>query len=104
MSVANSTNLNIRIDKDIKHQAEELLHEMGLNLSTAVNIFIRQMIKDGGIPFVINTYKSDLTHYNLPLIRKKLAEAEATASDSNIRYLSAEDVMKPYREKYGYEI
>ena len=100
MPSLNTTNLNIRVDKDIKHQAEELLHDMGLNLSTAVNIFIRQLIKDGGIPFAISTRSDKTSNYNLPLIRQKLAEAEAASNSPNIVYTSADDVMKSYREKY----
>jgi len=103
MSATNTTNLNIRVDKDIKQQAEELLHEMGLNLSTAVNIFMRQLIKDGGIPFAINTRK-DSTQYDLPYIRQKLAEVKDSINDPNIEYLTVAEVMKPYREKYNYEI
>ena len=104
MSATQTTNLNIRIDKDVKHQAEELLHDMGLNLSTAVNIFIRQLIKDGGIPFTINAQNDNPNNYNLSLIRQKLAEAETAANDPNIQYLSAEEAMKPYREKYNYDV
>ena len=36
-----TTNLNIRIDKAIKDQAEEIFNELGLNMTTAVNMFLR---------------------------------------------------------------
>ena len=36
-----TTNLNIRIDKDIKEQAESIFNELGINMTTAVNIFIK---------------------------------------------------------------
>lgn len=44
---------NISIDADTKAQAQELLADLGLDLSTAVNIFLRQMIHENAIPFVI---------------------------------------------------
>jgi len=99
-----STNLNIRIDKEIKHQAEELLDEMGLNLSTAVNIFIRQLVRDGSIPFKITTKREDLSQYNLPFIRGKLAEAETENNDPSVKRIGVDEVMRKYQEKYGYEI
>lgn len=46
-----TTNLNIRTDKDIKDQAEKIFNELGLNMTTAVNIFLRTAIREHGIPF-----------------------------------------------------
>ena len=48
-----STNLNIRTDKEIKAQAEKIFEALGLNMSTAVNIFLRQAIRENGIPFEV---------------------------------------------------
>ena len=45
------TNLNIRIRKDIKETAEEIFGELGMNMTTAINIFLRQSIRENGIPF-----------------------------------------------------
>lgn len=44
---------NITIDADTKAKAQELLADFGLDLSTAVNIFLRQMIRENAIPFTI---------------------------------------------------
>lgn len=46
-----STNLNIRTDKEVKLAAEKIFEELGLNMTTAVNIFLRQTIRENGIPF-----------------------------------------------------
>ena len=46
-----TTNLNIRTDKAIKEQAEEIFNELGLNMTTAVNMFLRAAIREHGIPF-----------------------------------------------------
>ena len=46
-----TTNLNIRIDKDIKDRAEGIFNELGINMTTAVNIFLRTAIREHGIPF-----------------------------------------------------
>lgn len=46
-----STNLNIRTDKEVKAAAERIFDELGLNMTTAVNIFLRQTIRENGIPF-----------------------------------------------------
>lgn len=46
-----STNLNIRTDKEVKLAAERIFDELGLNMTTAINIFLRQTIRENGIPF-----------------------------------------------------
>ena len=46
-----TTNLNIRTDKEIKERAEEIFSELGLNMTTAINMFLRTAIRENGIPF-----------------------------------------------------
>lgn len=46
-----ATNLNIRTDKAIKEQAERIFNELGLNMTTAINLFLRTAIREHGIPF-----------------------------------------------------
>lgn len=46
-----TTNLNIRIDEDVKKQSDEIFNELGLNMTTAINIFLRTTIREHGIPF-----------------------------------------------------
>ena len=47
--------VNIRIDDDLKTRADALFEELGLNMTTAFNMFIRQTVRQGGIPFDITT-------------------------------------------------
>ena len=44
---------SISIDADVKAQAQELFADFGLDLSTAINIFLRQSIRENCIPFTI---------------------------------------------------
>ena len=46
-----TANLNIRTDKEVKAAAEAIFEELGMNMTTAVNIFLRQTIRENGIPF-----------------------------------------------------
>lgn len=48
-----NTNINIRIDTKTKKEAEELFKDLGLNTSTAINLFLKQCIRDKGVPFYI---------------------------------------------------
>jgi len=51
--MANVANLNIKIDRELKTQADRLFNEMGMNLTTAVNVFVRQAVQERAIPFKI---------------------------------------------------
>ena len=55
------TNLNIRTDKAIKDQAEMIFNELGLNMTTAVNMFLRATIRERGIPFELKLEVPDDT-------------------------------------------
>ena len=55
MGTVATTNISIRMDTDLKKQAESMFAEMGLNMTTAMNIFLRQVVRQGKIPFEIAT-------------------------------------------------
>lgn len=57
--MANSQNLNIRIDPELKHQAEAILSELGLPTSTAVTLFLKSVVRYGGIPFELRVKPSE---------------------------------------------
>lgn len=50
----NTINLSIRMDTALKHDAEELLSNLGLNMTSAINIYLRQMVREQKIPFEIS--------------------------------------------------
>ena len=49
-----TTNLNIRTDREVKLEAEKIFEELGLSMTTAINIFLRQTIRENGMPFALN--------------------------------------------------
>lgn len=46
--------VSARVDEDTKKEAERLLSEMGLSMSTAVNLFLKQVVLTGKIPFELS--------------------------------------------------
>ena len=46
-----NTNLNIRVESDVKTKAQNVFLALGLDMTTAINIFLRQAIRKNGIPF-----------------------------------------------------
>lgn len=50
-----TVNMSIRMDTELKKQADAMLSDMGLNMTTAMNMFLRQVVRQGKIPFEIAT-------------------------------------------------
>ena len=77
--MAGTTNISIRMDKDVKAQAEAFFSELGMNLTTAFNIFVRQSLREGKIPFEISVNQP-----NSETIAAML-EAERIAKDPSVK-------------------
>jgi DNA-damage-inducible protein J len=48
---SSSANINVRVDGDVKNRAQDVFSSLGMDMSTAINIFLRQAIRKKGIPF-----------------------------------------------------
>ncbi len=46
--------INVNTDLETKEQAQKLLHEMGMDMTTAINIYLKRIILEKGIPFEIS--------------------------------------------------
>ncbi len=75
---SNITNLNIRIDRKTKESAETIFDEMGLNMTSAITMFLRQTVRDRRLPFT-----ADLNSYG-PETMKAIAEGQRIAHDSSV--------------------
>lgn len=84
-----TSNVSFRIDTDIKNQADKLFAELGLNMTTAFNIFLRQAVREGSIPFSV-TVKTP----NAETVAA-MHEAERIGCDSSVkRYSDVEDALR----------
>ena len=78
------------MDSELKAQADALFAELGMNLSTAFNIFVRQSIREGRIPFDIS-----LNQPNRETVAAML-EAERIAKDQSVKGYS--DLNELFKE------
>lgn len=67
MALTKTANVNVRIQENIKQQAEQILDTLGIPRATAIDMFYRQIILNNGIPFPLKIPK------NLP-IRENMDE------------------------------
>ena len=83
-----TTSLNIRTDKDVKDQAEMIFNELGLSMTTAVNLFLRTTIREQGIPFPLKLVVPN------EMTVAAIEEGRQLAYDDSVKgYSSMEDFM-----------
>lgn len=93
MAKSTSTNISIRMDTELKNAAEVLFEELGMNISTAFNIFVRQSLRERGIPFTITERTPNKTTVAAML------EAERIAKDPSIKkYSNVEEALKEQKK------
>lgn len=84
-----STNFSVRMDSELKKQCEALYGELGMNLTTAINVFLRQSLRVGGFPFEVR-----LEQPNAETIAA-MQEAERIARDPETeRYTDVEEALR----------
>ena len=49
-----STNMTLRVDTELKKQAEELFSDLGLSMSAAITVFMKQAVREQRIPFTVS--------------------------------------------------
>lgn len=84
----------IRIDSTVKEDANALFSRLGLDMSSAVNMFLRQCILRGGLPFTV-----ELPKYNQETL-DAMEEARKISKDPNVpSYSSVKDLFKALDEE-----
>ncbi|HEX2946394.1 MAG TPA: type II toxin-antitoxin system RelB/DinJ family antitoxin [Clostridia bacterium] len=58
MKTQNDVQITIRVDKNLKESAENLFNRLGINMSTALNVFLRKAVTEDAIPFAVSARRS----------------------------------------------
>ncbi|MCL2167423.1 MAG: type II toxin-antitoxin system RelB/DinJ family antitoxin [Clostridiales bacterium] len=102
------TNLTIRIDENLKREAETLFTEIGLTMSAAINVFFRQAIRERAIPFQLKAkaedekkYNEYFNEYNMRELAESIAQIERgeviTFTMDELLAMEEEDAVMPQR-------
>lgn len=84
-----TTNINVRVDTDLKQSAESLFNDLGLTMSAAINMFLKSAVSYDGIPFELKRQVPNET------TMAALAEYDAMKSDPAAykRYRSFDELL-----------
>jgi len=90
--MADTINVTIRLDRDIKEQAEKMFNDFGMNLSTAFNIFARQSLRQGKIPFEI--YDPFYNEKNQAELNRRINEIETGTATFIVKTMEELETME----------
>lgn len=90
-NTSNITNLNVRVDSTLKKESDMLFKDLGLNMSTAINMFLTQCVKTSSIPFNISEPKPSRQ------LKRALKEAERIAKHPE-RYKSYDNIDDLFKD------
>jgi addiction module RelB/DinJ family antitoxin len=97
-----TTTLNLRVNPAVKRRAEEVLSQLGMPMSTAIDIYLKQISLTGGIPFAVTLPKApEAVNADLMTaeeIHAKLQKGYDDMEAGNVQ--NAAEAFARFREKY----
>ena len=87
-----TTNFSVRLDSDLKKRSEAIYGELGINLTTAINVFLRKSLTAGGLPFDV---RIDEPNKETMLA---LLEADKLSKDPNVKGLDVENALRELKK------
>ena len=98
-----TTTLHLRLDEDMKNQASDVFEHLGLDLPTAIRIFLRRSIAVDGMPFELKNNRSEWNKIPCSWTANELKEQVRLSLDDikNGRTISSEE-FDSFLENYKY--
>ena len=97
-----STTLNLRVNPTLKHDAESVLGRLGIPMSTAIDMFLNQIVLVGGIPFPVKLPNApdsiDVSQMSEEQIHAKLQKGYESYKTG--RTQSAAQAFEKFRENH----
>ena len=85
--------IQARVDTDLKNEASELFESLGLDMTTAIKVFLKRCLQEGGIPFEIKNRREDNTD-----AMKAYMLLRQQAEDNGVSDLSLDEINKEINE------
>ena len=81
-----SINMSIRTDSELKAQAEQVLSQLGMNMTGTINMFLQQIVRDRAVPLSLSLSSEQSLYADLLKAR--------TEREQGVEYLSSDSVLR----------
>ena len=98
-----NTTLSLRVNPILKHQAEDVLKRLGVPMSTAVDMYLHQIVLTGGIPFLVSLPKTSPESINADTMTTETLHRELMAGYEDMkegRVHDASEVFASFRREH----
>ena len=101
--MGDTTSMNLRVDKKLKQDAETLFNSLGMNMTTAINIFLKQSVRNQCIPFRVTAskgyeeiapYRASTDSYNnhAEYVANALKATDLKVAEGSMKYYTADEI------------
>lgn len=99
--MARTSNVFARVEPEIKEQAEQVLSQLGIPMSNAVGMFLRQVVLQQGIPFEMKLPSRPLNYYMLTEEQFNKEMEKGMADIKAGKVYSSEEVEEEFKRKFS---
>ena len=85
--------ISVNVDSEIKQSAQKILGEIGMDLTTAIDLLLRTIVREERIPFNLQTERAYLENAHREYIKLELEKAKLEAADPNTKWLTHDEVI-----------
>jgi len=100
MKLAATKTITVRVDEATKQEAETILEDIGINVTSLFNSCLKAVVRERRVPFAMVSSDYEFKQ----MVRTKLEESEAAANDPNAKRYTHEEIFGPLRKQYGYDV
>ena len=93
-----TTRISVNIDAEIKQKAQVILSEIGMDMTTAIDSFLRTLIREERIPFDLQTERAYRDSFYRNYINTELDKSITEADDPDTDWLSHDEIMTSLRK------
>jgi DNA-damage-inducible protein J len=85
--------ISVNVDAEIKQNAQRVLREIGMDMTTAIDLLLRTIVREERIPFDLRTQKSYQEDVYRQFIHAELEKSKIEAAAPGTKWLTQDDVM-----------
>jgi len=91
--------ISVNVDGDIKQNAQRVLSEIGMDLTTAIDLLLRTIVREERIPFELRTERSYREELHRQYIQLELERAKVEAADSKTMRVSHSEILEKLKQQ-----
>ena len=99
--MSSTARISVNVDKEVKQSAQKVLGEIGMDLTTAIDLMLRTIVREERIPFNLQTEKAYRNDAYKQYVKYELEKSKLEAADPNTKWVSHDDMMGKLKAQRG---